>query len=276
MARIKDSAICIRHLDWSETSQIVVLLTEQHGMLRGLAKGSKRTSPSAIERFSGGIELLTQGEIIAKSKASEGLAILTEWNLENDYYPFRRKLQLQRFAMFGADVAGALVADHDPHPKSYRALSSYLDALTRTIKHNKIDNVYLAAATLIFQWLMLDDAGYRPSLITDAQSGEILPDNKTYIFDPIAGGLTESPTPGREDWKVRKKTVQMLRLLDEMTEHSYQDKTSETEKTDKEFQEIHEVISGMDMDSLTRGNKLLCAYLRALLDKELPTMQWVL
>ena len=56
MSRFKDQAVCIRMIDWSETSQIVALLTREHGVLRGLAKGSKRMSPSAISRFSGGIE----------------------------------------------------------------------------------------------------------------------------------------------------------------------------------------------------------------------------
>ena len=46
--RLTDNAICIRDLDWSESSQVVVLLTEAHGKVRGLAKGSRRNSPLTL------------------------------------------------------------------------------------------------------------------------------------------------------------------------------------------------------------------------------------
>ena len=42
MHTLKDTAICIRRWDFSETSQTVSLLTREHGILRGLAKGAKR------------------------------------------------------------------------------------------------------------------------------------------------------------------------------------------------------------------------------------------
>ncbi|MEO1235807.1 MAG: recombination protein O N-terminal domain-containing protein, partial [Planctomycetota bacterium] len=74
MPRFKDQAICIRDVDWSETSQVVVLLTETRGKVRGWAKGSRRQSPSSIQRFSGGIELLTAGQVVATTRPSTELA----------------------------------------------------------------------------------------------------------------------------------------------------------------------------------------------------------
>lgn len=42
MPPVSDDAVCIRHWDWSETSQTVSLFTRGHGLVRALAKGSKR------------------------------------------------------------------------------------------------------------------------------------------------------------------------------------------------------------------------------------------
>ncbi len=73
-------------------------MTETHGKVRGLAKGSKRTSPSHMQRFSGGIELLTRGEIVATTKPTTELATLTEWDLQDDYHYLRRDLRLSSLA----------------------------------------------------------------------------------------------------------------------------------------------------------------------------------
>ena len=61
MADVTDSAVCLRCWDYSETSQTVSLLTREHGILRGLAKGAKRPKAS----FSGGFDPLTCGQLVA-------------------------------------------------------------------------------------------------------------------------------------------------------------------------------------------------------------------
>ena len=64
VANLVDQAICIRHWDWSETSQTVSLFCRASGILRGLAKCARRERGS----FSGGIDLLARGEVVAVVK----------------------------------------------------------------------------------------------------------------------------------------------------------------------------------------------------------------
>lgn len=243
MPRFKDQAICIRHIDWSETSQVVVLLTQEHGKLRGLAKGSKRQSPSSVQRFSGGIELLTLGQVVAVTKRTAELATLTEWDLQDDFHYLRRDLECQRMAMYAADLCNAMLADEDAHPGAYDALSDFLHTLS--------DKANRPAALLRFQWALLLDCGYRPELETDVRGSGTLGKVKAYTFDPIAGGLTVEN--GVADWRVRWQTVALLRKLS-----------------------AGEAIDEADADSVERANRLLCVYTRAILDKELPTMRIVL
>lgn len=243
MPRIKDQAVCIRHIDWSETSQVVVLLTQEHGKLRGLAKGSKRLSPSSVERFSGGIELLTMGQVVAVTKSTAELATLTEWDLQNDYHHLRTNFRGQRLAMYAADLSNAMLADEDAHPGAFAAVSDFLAALSDEQNH--------PGALLRFQWALLQDCGYRPELERDVRLGDALGQSKAYTFDPVAGGLTVEN--GVADWRVRKQTVTLLRQLAN-----------------------GEALDGADADSVDRANRLLCVYARAILDKELPTMRNVL
>ena len=54
---VKDSGICIKAVDYSETSQIVTLFTYHNGKVQAIAKGSKRKKSS----FEGQIEIFTKG-----------------------------------------------------------------------------------------------------------------------------------------------------------------------------------------------------------------------
>ena len=295
MPRFKDQAICIRDLDWSETSQVVVLLTRDHGKVRGIAKGSKRQSPSSLARFSGGIELLTAGQVIATTRPSTELASITEWDLQRDHFPLRRHLRSQRLAMYAADLCNALLADEDPHPRVFALLESLLAQLCATATARRAQSKpggsistkptaqtagdaagdgagnkggrkggreggdeegnegsnEGGAALLVFQWGLLEEGGYRPELERDVRQGGDLTRESAYSFDPVAGGLTAQR--GLNDWRVRSATVGLLRRL-----------------------AAGEPVDGAGPDDLQRANRLLCVYLRAVLDKELPTMPLIL
>lgn len=248
MSRFKDQALCIRLTDWSESSQVVTLLTQTHGKIRGLAKGSRRMSPSAVAKFSGGFELLTAGQIVATTKPSSDLATLTEWDLQQPYVHLRRHLKAQYMGLYAADLSNALLADHDAHQRSHDALFELLAALEPDETRQ--------AALLRFQWQLLSDAGYQLELIKDVKSNEPLLSKTSYLFDPHTGGFTTQGGHERSDhpqgpWKVRAGTIDILRTI------------ASGELPDDEV-------------AINRANKLLCVYVRAILDRELPTMKFVL
>ncbi|MEM6853161.1 MAG: recombination protein O N-terminal domain-containing protein [Planctomycetota bacterium] len=261
MPRFKDQAICIRDLDWSESSQVVVLLTQTRGKVRGIAKGSRRMSPSGIARFSGGIDLLTAGEVVATTRPSSELAAITEWDLQANFFQLRRDLRGQRVGMYAADLCNALLADEDPHPVVFGWLRGLLESLcaspggdVRGSMRAEARTPGIEAALLRFQWGVLEDLGYKPELEQDVRRGGELGRVKTYTFDPKAGGLTsEMGIVSGGDWRVRGETVAALRAV-----AGNQD------------------LGAVEVQTLERANRLLCVYVRTILDKELPTMSVVL
>lgn len=244
MPAIKDQAVCIRIVDWSETSQIAVLMTEDHGKVSAVAKGAKRQTPSVLAKFSGGIELLTAGEAVMIVKRGAELATLTEWDLLDAHWHLRGDYRAYRLGMYAADLVHHIVQDHDAHPRTYRALRSFLSEVRDVAKPQ--------AALLRFQWEVVEDMGLRPVLETDAETGEELSgEGEALGFSAAAGGVVADT--GRGDrWRVRRSTVRLLRDLAEGRE------------------------LGGDDEALTRANRLLCVYFRAILDKQLPTMGAVL
>lgn len=208
MPAAADDAICIRHWDWSETSQTVSLLTREHGVLRGLAKGSKRENA----RFSGGIELLTRGQILFIAKPTSELATLTEWDLAEIYPGLRVALRRFYAAMFVADLLQHSIRDHDPHPGAFDATLTCLRALGGPASTATTADIDEALAR--FQWSLLTDTGYRPELTNDVRSGLPLQPRDRYLFAPHLGGLlAAAPDASVPTWPVRSETILCLRDL---------------------------------------------------------------
>jgi len=274
MPRFKDQAICIRLVDWSETSQIVALLCEKHGKVSGLAKGSKRTSPSSIARYSGGIELLTLGQVVGVIKSTGELATLTEWDLQESHWHLRKNLRAQQLGLYAAELATAMLPDQDPHPACFAALKSLLA--------NLANPNYRELAILQYQWQLLTDCGYRPQLDVDVRSNQPLSAESDspqsadttnlnsdsskpffYVFDPHAGGLTvENKRLDHNAWRVRTATVEFLRQLESTpSPPAYPDT---------------KINLPADPATIDRANQLLCVYVRTILDRQLHTMPFIL
>jgi len=244
MPRFKEQAICLRVFDWSETSQVVVLLTEGRGLLRGLAKGAKRTSPSSVARYSGGIELLTLGQAVGTIKPSAELATITEGDLQQPFAYLRRDLKAQHLSMYAAELTGAMLAELDPHPRVFAGLLALFEALA--------DPARRGAAMLAYQWRLLDDCGYRPDLGRDVKAEAPWGKQASYTFDARGGGLTAAAVNHPDAWRVRRATVELLRAVASGAEPEG------------------------DAESFLRANRLLCVYLRSLLGRELHTAGVVL
>ena len=196
MAIMNDRAICLRCWDYSETSQTVSLLTKTNGLIRGIAKGSKRDQGS----FSGGFDPLTQGNIVARIKANSDLATLTEWNLEHVWWTTRNNLEVNKCTIYMVDLVLKMITDQDPHTQIFQALQESL--------HRMDSGHDLDWPLLRFQWALLVESGYQPRL-DDVQH---LP--PIVGFSPAEGSVV-ADTGEIDRVRVRKETIDVLNMLRE-------------------------------------------------------------
>src|SRR3954451_4668586 len=137
-----DRCICLRKVEYSETSQILTLLGRREGIVRVIAKGAHRTTKQGASKFGGGIDLLDIGQAVFTLDLERQLGTLTEWTLVEGQLELRRDLRAMYLAQYAAELVGFLIEEHDPHPDLY-------DRLEQTL--TELGTVRLEEAFLSFQ-----------------------------------------------------------------------------------------------------------------------------
>jgi len=153
----KDLAICIRAIDYSETSQIVSFFTKATGKIDAIAKGSKRPKSP----FDGPIELLSHGKIVFTDSAGEKLATLTEFQQQPALINLRNDLSVLYACLFAAELLNKLTHDYDPHPELFDSFLEFLHNANEQRSTNGLKREILALL-ILFQLTLLKQIGLKP------------------------------------------------------------------------------------------------------------------
>lgn len=202
VSRTSDQAVCLRHWDWSETSQTLALFTRAHGVLRAIAKGSRRPNTP----YSGGVELLTRGEATLLMKATTDLHLLVEWDLSETFPALRADLRVYYTGAYAAECVQRMVHDHDPHPELFDALVVLLRSLDGPSS--------VPLALLRFQHQLLLWCGFKPEIdeVAPSLGGSAVAGVRH--FSPDHGALvTQTVSTGAVVWPIRASTLGVLRAV---------------------------------------------------------------
>jgi DNA repair protein RecO (recombination protein O) len=172
-----DQAICIRIADYSETSQVVRLLTRESGVVRLLAKGSKRPKSKSAGR----IDLFAEGRCVFGGAGRESLGTLMEFAETASRGPLRADLDRLHAGLYMLELCGALLAEDDPHPEVFDLLRS---ALGRLDEADSAPPAVLA----YFQYRLLRHVGLLGKLESCVRCGGKVGPRGVY-FSSSAGGL---------------------------------------------------------------------------------------
>ena len=154
----KDTAICIRAIDYSETSQIVTFFARAAGKISAIAKGSKRPKSA----FDGPIEIFSYGKIVFADSNKEKLATLTEFESAYGGAGFTglsNNLFTMNCCLFGAELLNKFTHDYDPHLQLFDDFLQFL----QNAQENKGKHQMLALL-ILFQLGLLKEVGLQPIL----------------------------------------------------------------------------------------------------------------
>jgi DNA repair protein RecO (recombination protein O) len=181
----KDTAICIRAIDYSETSQILTFFTRLTGKIDAIAKGSKRPKSS----FDGPIEVFSYGRIVF-SPANDGkLSTLTEFEQQQTFSSLSGDIFALNCCLFAAELLNSLTDDYDPHSGLF---DSFLQFLQNQVPVTSDQRRATTSLLILFQLSLLKEVGLQPVLnhcVNCKTSHETRATGDELYFSSSANGL---------------------------------------------------------------------------------------
>jgi DNA repair protein RecO (recombination protein O) len=170
----RDTGVVLRHYKLGEADRIIVVMTEEHGKVRAVAKGVRKTGSkfgARLEPLSHVRLLLYQGrelDIVSQAESVEPLA------------PLLSSLDRASQGIAVLEAIDQMAQEREPSPRLYRMLVGAL----RTIAERPGPLVVPA-----FYWKLLAAEGLSPQLDGCVRCGETEPDVALVAFDLNEGGV---------------------------------------------------------------------------------------
>jgi len=170
----RDTGVVLRHYQLGEADRIVVVLTEEHGKVRAVAKGVRRTTSkfgARLEPMSHVRLLLYRGrdlDIVSQAESVESLA------------PLLGDLDRASQAMAALEAVDQLALEREPSPGLYRMLVGVLRTIAGTGSPLTVP---------AFFWKLLAAEGLRPELDVCVRCGGVEPEVTLVAFDLDEGGV---------------------------------------------------------------------------------------
>lgn len=196
MPHIDTEGIPLRGIRYSETSQILTLLTRGHGAVRAIAKGAHR-------KKGGGVDLLRIYRVVLITKPSGALATLCEWECTDPLTLIRLELDRLLAAWYKTEVAEFLSPEGTMVGEIYEILRESLRELD--------DGAPVATNTLLFAGRMLRLSGYQPSLEKCGDCGKGVPLRGTVRY--LGGTLLCDPCRGERAQSYPGAALALVRSL---------------------------------------------------------------
>lgn len=176
MPNYKTQAIIINRLNLGESDRILTLFSPDHGKIRAIAKGSRRTK----SKFGGHTELFSLSEmVITKGK---NLDIVSDANLLNNFLANNPDIDKVKTAYYFGEIINKLLPDESVNREVYDLLLYCL---------NNINDADIRLLQLVFIARLLKNLGIYPEL-SQCVKCEEKPDKDNIHFSKSAGGILDN------------------------------------------------------------------------------------
>jgi len=172
----RDTGVVLRTYRLGEADRIIVLMTEQHGKVRAVAKGVRRTS----SKFGARLEPLTHVDLLLWQGRSD-LDIVNQVEVIETFRAVREDLSRVAKGLALLEVTDQIAQERHPD----RRLFAMLVGALRALSNNDADPTLLAPAFFL-KVLVLE--GAMPVLDACASCGEADGDVELVAFDLVEGG----------------------------------------------------------------------------------------
>lgn len=193
MATFRDEGVVLRTMRLGEADRIITFVTPEHGKVRAVAKGVRKTK----SKLGGRLDLMTQVSIMCWR--GRELDVVTQAEIIDSFRPIREDLDKMPVAFTMLEAVDQVAVERQPMPELFRMLVGALTTLA-----GEGGAVLLGA----FLWKLLALEGVGPVVDQCAACGEPA---ELVAFDEAVGGfLCRSCRSGHA---VTPETVALVRHI---------------------------------------------------------------
>ena len=215
------NAINLKTYNLSESDKIVLMYSQDRGLIRGVAKGGKKTT----SKLGGRMDLLVANKLMLNK--GRNLDTICQAEALNTFYNLRNDMDKLLYALYASEIVSNFGIEDDPNSEEIFALFySFLNQVSEV--KNKTG---ILLAVLRFQLKMMNIAGYSVELGNCVRCSNELKEEDTLYFSVKHGGIVCSECRGELTKKIHNKIRLFLKTLSE-TEFNEQTRYDElaTEK----------------------------------------------
>lgn len=162
MALIETECLILKSYDLADADKIVVLLTRDHGVIRGVAKGAKRLK----SKFGSGLEPFSIVNVSYFQKETLELVSIQKAEIViSNFAAASNPDFLQKFS-FLSDLVVTMLPPHDPNETLYRMVKACVETAVRSPESIQAMGLYfeiwlLRLSGYLPDWGRCDDCGRR-------------------------------------------------------------------------------------------------------------------
>ena len=198
MAQYRDNAVVLRSYKLKESDRIVVFMTENHGKIRAVAKGVRKSG----SRFGGRLEPMNHVDV--QFYGGRELDIVNQVELITSPSSLRSDLDRMSRGMSMVEVVDQLGMEREATPHLYKMLVGALETLSKTNSDLVLGAFFLK---------LLTAEGARPELDVCVSCQSVIgnPDGGSYYFNLDNGGVQcRECVLGR---RISSEALQLLREI---------------------------------------------------------------
>ncbi|MEZ5346105.1 MAG: DNA repair protein RecO [Pyrinomonadaceae bacterium] len=151
MALFESEALVLKTYNLADADKIVVFLTQDRGLFRGVAKGAKRLK----SKFGGGLEPLSVVQISYFQKEERELVSIQQIELIRSYFVIASDPDFLKTFSYLIDLIIEFAPPHEPNERLFKMASACLQSSFKT-------NEDLEALRFYFEYWLLKLGGYLP------------------------------------------------------------------------------------------------------------------
>ncbi len=173
---LKNEAIVLRKINYSETSLIVHLYTKENGRISAIIKGAR----SSKSKIGSKIDVLNLVEVVFYNKEVKDLQLITQSNLINHFQIIKGDLEKVKYASAVCELILKLIPEKEVNTKLFKGVTKIMSLMNS----QSSDPIYLFSQFMVF---FIKEIGFELSFTHCSNCDSEIDDSLQNAFSYAAG-----------------------------------------------------------------------------------------